>query len=113
MLPHHQIIYDVNGEVTTEATYQVYKDYGGVTFPNVIEINRPQEEYSIRLTVEKLAMNEPLRDDQFALQQPPGSQLVNLDQPNQNAAKSDTTAPQANSIPQKIRPQFLQGTGAS
>ena len=86
LVPHRQIIYDVKGEVTTEATYQVYKDYSGVTFPNVIEINRPQEEYSIRLTVEKLAMNEPLRDDQFALQQPAGSQLVNLDQPNQNAA---------------------------
>ena len=102
LAPHHQIIYDVNGAVTTEATYQVYKDYGGVTFPNVIEINRPQEEYSIRLTVEKLVINEPLRDDQFALQQPPGSQLVNLDQPNQNAAaKGDPAAQQANADPAK------------
>lgn len=102
LVPHRQIIYDVNGGVTTEATYQVYKDYGGVTFPNVIDINRPQEEYSIRLTVEKLAMNEPLRDDQFALQQPAGSQLVNLDQPNQNAAvKGDPAAQQANSDPAK------------
>jgi hypothetical protein len=92
LVPHHQIIYDVAGDVATEATYQVYKDYDGVSFPNVIEINRPREEYSIRLTVEKLTINEPLRDDQFALQQPPGSQLVNLDQPNQNAATTSQPA---------------------
>ena len=30
LVPHRQIIYDITGEVTTEATYQVYKDYSGV-----------------------------------------------------------------------------------
>ena len=94
LVPHHQIIYDSRGEIATEATYQVYKDYDGVSFPNVIEINRPQEEYIIRLTVEKLTINEPLHDDQFALQQPPGSQLVNLDQTNQNAATNGATSAQ-------------------
>ena len=84
--PHQQVIYDQTGGVATVATYQVYQDHNGVTFPNVIEINRPQEEYSIRLTVEKLIINETLRDDQFALQQPPGSQLIDLDQPNQTAS---------------------------
>src|SRR5271165_3439129 len=71
LVPHRQIIYDNKGEVATKATYQVYKDYNGVSFPNVIEIDRPQEEYSIQLTVVKLTLNEPLRDDQFALHQPP------------------------------------------
>ena len=101
LVPHRQIIYDNKGEIATEATYQVYKDYNGVSFPNVIEINRPQEEYSIRLTVEKLTINEPLRDDQFALQQPPGSQVVNLDQPNQNAAANGAPDPVSNNNPQK------------
>ena len=102
LVPHRQIIYDVGGSVTTDATYQVYKDYDGVSFPNVIGINRPQEEYSIRLTVEKLTINEPLRDDQFALQQPPGSLLINLDQPSQNAAAVGTTAaPRENTGPPK------------
>src|SRR5271157_233718 len=101
LVPHHQLIYDNMGEIATEATYQVYKDYNGVSFPNVIEINRPQEEYSIRLTIEKLTINEPLRDDQFALQQPPGSQVVNLDQPNQNAAANGAPDPVSNNNPQK------------
>jgi len=29
----------------------------------------------------KLQLNEPLTDEQFALQQPPGAELKNLDQP--------------------------------
>ncbi len=90
---HQQIIYDPKGAIATQATYQVYQDYNGVSFPGVIEIKRPQEEYSIRLIVDKLVINEPLRDDQFALQQPPGSQLIDLDQPNQTA--SSDTAPSA------------------
>ncbi len=87
---HQQIIYDKNGAIATEATYQVYQDYNGASFPSVIEIKRPQEEYSIRLTVVKLVINEPLHDDQFALQQPPGSQLIDLDQPNQSASSGTT-----------------------
>ena len=88
LVPHRQIIYDATGNVATEASYQVFREFNGVNFPTVIEIDRPQEEYSITLTVVKLTINEPLRDDQFALQQPPGSILVNLDEPNQSAAAS-------------------------
>jgi len=100
LVPHEQIIYDQTGNVATDATYQVYQDYNGVSFPNVIEISRPQEEYSIRLTVEKLVINESLRDDQFALQQPPGSQLIDLDQPQPNAA-NNAVSPASPSAPTK------------
>jgi len=100
LVPHRQIIFNTKGDVITQATYQIYKDYDGVSFPSVIEIQRPQEEYSIRLIVEKITINEPLRDDQFALQQPPGSELVNLDQQNQNAAtKGPSGGLQSNSGP--------------
>lgn len=102
LVPHQQIIYDGKGAVATLATYQAYHDYNGVSFPDVIEINRPKEEYSIRLTVEKLVINDELRDDQFALTQPVGSQLVNLDQPQQNqAASSHAGAPATGQNPAK------------
>jgi hypothetical protein len=91
LVPHEQVIYDQSGAITTEATYQVYQDYDGVRFPNVIQIDRPQDEYSIRLTVVKLIVNEPLRDDQFTLQQPPDSQLIDLDKPN-SIAPTQTSA---------------------
>ena len=99
LVPHQQIIYDQSGAIVTEATYQVYQDYNGVRFPNVIQITRPLEEYSIRLTVVKLVINDPLRDDQFALQQPAGSILVDLDQP--QPSNANNAAPPASSNPAK------------
>jgi outer membrane lipoprotein-sorting protein len=79
LLPHRQLIYDKNGTLVTEAKYDDYKEFNGILFPTTIEIHRPQEEYTIGLHVLKLTLNDPLRDDQFALAQPPGSQLVRLD----------------------------------
>src|SRR5262245_24210139 len=81
LLPHRQIVYDKMGNVATDARYEKFTDYSGVTFPANIRITRPQEEYDIELSMVKLRLNEPLKDEQFALQQPPGSQLVRLDEP--------------------------------
>jgi outer membrane lipoprotein-sorting protein len=74
-----QTLYDSAGDVTTVATYENFTDYNGVTFPSIIQILRPQEEYSIQLGMVKVRLNEALKDDQFQLAQPAGSQLQNLD----------------------------------
>jgi outer membrane lipoprotein-sorting protein len=81
LLPHHQLIYDQNGNLQTDTQYEGYKDYNGVKFPTQIEIKRPQEEYDITLTIIKLELNQPLPDDKFALEQPSGADVVNLNQP--------------------------------
>ena len=78
--PHRQFIYDENGNVVTDARYAEYKDFNGVSFPSRIEIYRPQEEYDITLNMLKVEVNAPLKDDQFTLEQPPGAQVVHLDQ---------------------------------
>jgi hypothetical protein len=93
LVPHHQIVFDTAGEIETGVTYQVYRDHNGVSFPAVIEIDRPREEYSIRLIVDKLVINDPIRDDQFALQQQPGSLLIDLDHP-QNAPARGAPGPE-------------------
>jgi hypothetical protein len=79
--PHRQYIYDKQGKLATDARYANYKDYDGVSFPSRLEIFRPQEEYDITLNMLKLEINKPLRDDQFALEQPPGAEVVHLDRP--------------------------------
>jgi hypothetical protein len=84
--PHRQYIYDDQARLVTDARYANYKDYDGVSFPSRIEIFRPQEEYDITLNMLKLEMNKALRDDQFALEQPPGAVVVHLDQPQSSAA---------------------------
>ncbi len=77
--PIRQRVYDRNGAVATDATYSDFRDFSGLMFPSVINIWRPQEEYTVTLTIEKMTINQPLSNDQFVLNQPPGSQLVQLD----------------------------------
>jgi outer membrane lipoprotein-sorting protein len=88
LLPHRQRIYDQQGNVATDVHYQDYKDFAGTTFPNTIEIERPRENYDIILSMVKLEINKTLTDDQFALEQPSGAEVVHLDQPNSGVAKS-------------------------
>ena len=93
LLPHRQYIYDENGILITDSRYEGYKDYSGINFPSQIEIWRPVEEYDITLTILKLEINEPLPDDKFALEQPPGAEVVHLDQPRAQVRASDQPAP--------------------
>ncbi|MGA2354247.1 MAG: DUF4292 domain-containing protein [Terriglobales bacterium] len=87
LLPHRQRIYDQVGNVATDAHYQNYKDFDGTNFPSTIEIERSREDYDIALNIIKLEINKPLTDDQFALEQPPGAEVVHLDQPKSGAVK--------------------------
>lgn len=88
-----QTLYDSAGDVTTVATYENFTDYNGVTFPSIIQIQRPREEYSIQLGMVKVRLNELLRDDQFQLAQPAGSQLQNLDTPSIEVPQRTQAAP--------------------
>jgi outer membrane lipoprotein-sorting protein len=88
LLPHRQRIYDQQGNVATDVHYQDYKDNAGATFPSTIEIERPRENYDIILSIIKLEINKALTNDQFALEQPPGADVVHLNQPNPSAAKT-------------------------
>ncbi len=85
LLPHRQLIYNHDGVVATDAEYAKFINDNGIMFPSVVQIQRPIENYWIQLTISKLRLNQTLKDEQFALVQPPGSQLVNMDQKNSTA----------------------------
>lgn len=91
LLPHRQLIYDSDGNVTTNTVYEKYKDENGVNFPWQIEIAMPQEEYDITLNIVKLEVNEPLPDDKFVLEQPPGADVVDLDKREAHSQSAPTT----------------------
>jgi len=86
--PYRQVVYDKHGYVATDATYDNFQEFNGVLFPTLIHIFRPQEEYAVTLKIEKMTVNQPLKDEQFALAQPAGSQLVRLDGGTTPAASS-------------------------
>ena len=90
LLPDRQIIYNQQGQAVTDASYENFKDYGGISFPETVHIDRPIEGYSIQVTFAKLTVNQALKDDQFVLTQPPGSKVINLDQKNGNSAELST-----------------------
>jgi len=87
LLPHRQMVYNDNGSMVTDVHYEGYKDFDGINFPSQVEISRPQEEYDITLTMVKLQFNQSLPDEKFVLQQPPGAQVVRLNQPPTNQAR--------------------------
>jgi len=72
MLPYQQDIYNDNGQIVTQAKYDNYKDFGGQQFPSLITIMRPLEEYSLKVQIKSLKLNEALEDDQFELKIPDG-----------------------------------------
>lgn len=81
LLPDRQLIYNESGIVVTDARYSDYKDYNAVLFPSRIEIKRPEEEYDITLNILELEINQPLTNEKFVLEEPPGVQVIHLDRP--------------------------------
>ena len=58
-----------------------------VVFPRQISIRRPQQDYQLTISIQKLTLNADTPPERFQLNQPPGSQLVRVDQdqqPDQN-----------------------------
>jgi hypothetical protein len=72
MLPFEQDLYDAAGQVVTQAMYEKYETFNGQKFPTVITIRRPLDEYSLKIEVTKLTLNEKFDTDQFELAIPAG-----------------------------------------
>jgi outer membrane lipoprotein-sorting protein len=78
LLPVEQDIYNTAGDLETQVLYGPYKDFDGTKFPVTIDISRPLDEYRIRLSVEKLLVNQPLPDKQFELTIPAGTKVQTI-----------------------------------
>jgi outer membrane lipoprotein-sorting protein len=72
MLPYQQDIYDTSGQIVTQAQYENYRSFGDQVFPTLITIWRPQEQYSLKIQITKLTLNQEFDSDQFELKIPDG-----------------------------------------
>ena len=79
LLPYEQDIYDADGNMVTQVFYTGYGDFGGVTYPSIITIRRPNEGIEITLTTTKVTQNATLPDDQFQLKLPPDTKVQSLE----------------------------------
>ena len=79
LLPSNQDLYDAHGNLESQVSYSVYKDFGGTQYPTRVVIKRPLEGIQITLTVEKVDKNQPLPDGEFTIEIPPGTQVQHLE----------------------------------
>ena len=60
------------------ADWQPVSPESGAEYPRMIRIDRPHDEYHLDLAISKIALNEPLRSEQFKLEAPTGAEIVHV-----------------------------------
>ena len=78
LLPYQQDLYDAEGNLQTQITYGRYVDFGPVRYPSTITIKRPLDGLKLVLTIEKVAENTALTDEEFHFTLPPGTDVKKL-----------------------------------
>ena|SRR5579862_2706506 len=72
-------IYGNGGRLLSDIHFADWQPAGGANpFPWHITVNRPHDDYQLDIHVTKLALNESITEDRFRLEQPPGTELVQL-----------------------------------
>jgi outer membrane lipoprotein-sorting protein len=78
LMPSGQDIYGSDGGVETHVEYGPYRQFEGARMPSSIVIERPREAFRITITVQKVVLNQPIKDDNFVLKIPPDYKVQNL-----------------------------------
>jgi outer membrane lipoprotein-sorting protein len=73
-------MFDSDGEEATDVLYAGYVPVSGIPYPREIIVERPKDLYGLRLSITNLQFNQPVGEDKFVLDQPPGTELVDSDQ---------------------------------
>jgi outer membrane lipoprotein-sorting protein len=70
--------YGSEGALLEDIHYTDYHDFGGIRYPEEITLNRPEEDYTLSITIEKATFNQPIPAERFVLKRPPNTTLVEL-----------------------------------
>ena len=70
--------YEPDGTCTEDVHYANYQDFKGIHYPTHIELNRPEEDYEVTITIEKATFNDPIPPEKFDLKKPEGAELIDL-----------------------------------
>ena len=68
------------GVASSDVRYGDWEPVGDKFYPRQIDIARPSEDYQLAIHVNKVALNETIAEDRFALKQPPGTDLVRVNE---------------------------------
>lgn len=89
-------VYDPSGGVNADVRYSQWDSFGETRFARQIALTRPGEDYVLHIGINKLTANQTIPPERFVLQQPAGTELVDL-----GAQTSD----QQSTSPQPREPQ--------
>jgi hypothetical protein len=78
LLPYEQDLYDDKGSLETQIFYGASKDFEGTRYPGTVTLKRPQDEYQLVMTVERVTANPALTDDMFQVEIPEGYKKQDL-----------------------------------
>jgi outer membrane lipoprotein-sorting protein len=70
--------YDADGTCTEDVEYGGYQDFSGIHYPTRINLNRPEDDYEVTLTIKKATFNQPIAPEKFDLKKPDGVELIDL-----------------------------------
>jgi hypothetical protein len=81
--------WEPDGTCTEDVQYSNYQDFKGIHYPTHIELNRPEDDYQVTITIEKATFNQPIPPEKFDLQKPEGAELINLSAAKQEEHPND------------------------
>ena len=70
--------FDEAGHLMADVHYSAWMEGGDTPYPSQIELVRPQEDYRLKLLIRELKLNEPIEAEKFRLDQPGGTDLIDL-----------------------------------
>ena len=76
--PYEQDIYGDSGRIVTEVHYSRYTRFGDIWFPTLIDLSRPIDEYTLKLDMTKVVLNQKLDDETFVLSIPEGMPIQKM-----------------------------------
>lgn len=70
--------YEPGGTCTEDVRYSGYQDFQGIHYPTHVEVDRPEDDYKLAITIEKATFNTPIPPEKFDLEKPEGAELIDL-----------------------------------
>lgn len=66
------------GRLVSDVEYSGWDRFGDTLYPREMTLGRPGDDYQLQIAIKKLTVNQPVGPDSFTLEQPPGTELVDL-----------------------------------
>lgn len=78
------------GRLEGDIRYGEWEPFGDLRYPRGIELQRPHDDYTLKLHITKLTLNEEISAHRFHLEQPAGTELIKV---GEEPGEKDPTAP--------------------